>query len=627
MSQILRVLFSPRHPSLFISSWKSQVLKPRPQTTALLQHYSTARQPEQPYERRVEAGRINGLLSTIDRYVRSGNKDAVSNYVQLKFTAEEFHNPSRSLAYDKVIASLLTHKLLPVAIQLYERMHSEGLVPSLFVRVKMEAISIIHSPKTRKEVFRSLKVVFEEGSFDDSSLKDLIETLNEGVKAKYPPQTIDRIVKLFIESQGPNYKPPMELVCQLIDLLVRNQSPGQAEKWLDIMKEFDEADVDDDRPSPSSAAPHAAFLKALAETDPNNTAARVSILTRMQNDGITPDTPVFNSLIANQIGQGNLDPVFNLYSLLMQHRSDSELKSQSLSVPTLLPDATTFQLLFRALKLSKLPRGVRSRRHKLPKQHVPPRQLYGDMIECHLIQTCGNLSEPSSVIDTSSLHIALRTFMTMGDYAAAFVALRSFKVMNIPINLDTYQIIIKSLLRRMHHELGSMRGDGKRRWADVLLGREEGSKEMQVPGMNTDMIVQVMRYGLDKRITLHEMEVDSEELDDVEDHEMPSLALIMGQEPPNLNESVTYSPVPLERILRRALLARAILGDYASSDSKSSETIKDRTLTPSQIVSSIIADTKQTMARKVPDWVQRVKSGSKDSRSYRSRKSSQGLVA
>ena len=570
---------------------------------SLIRKSKSTRNPDLPRERRLEVGRINALLYTINRYVAAGNADAVQGYVQSKLSTDEFHNASRSLAYDKIITSLLRHDQLQLALLLYERMINEGYIPSLITRVQMESMAIVHSSKPRQDVYRSLKEVFAEASFDEASLGELITTLREGVKAKYPPEIIDRIVRLFIRSQGPEYRPSATLVCRLVDLLVRNHSKSSAAEWLDIAKELDELDVGPS--SPPSPSPYATFLTALAEAEPTNVAVQIEILSRMQRDGFSPNTSVYNSLIATQIRLGRLGNVFGLYSALLQLRPDSPYPSPK---PTLTPDAATFLLMFRAIKLVEVPRGVRSRRFKRPENVISLRQLYGDMVESHLIETRGRPTLPSSVIDPSSLHMALRTAMSMADYAAAFFIIRSLDIYNISPNLDTYQIVIKGLLKRIHHELGSARGTEERRWADILLGIQQ--VDARRPGMNADMVVQLVQFGFDNRITLEEVP-DPENLDDADDliSQMPSLSLIMGQESPT--EPVGYSSTPLQRILRRALLAQ-IKYSFKSDISN---------LSPSQLVSNIITHAKKLMNRDVPAWVQRTKPpSSDDKRIHRSRK-------
>lgn len=630
MSRILQTLFPTRRP------------RPRPPSppyyfqffhtthpvykrlVPLIPKFKNSQQAtQQPYERRIETARIKGLLSTIDRYATSGNDDAIKNYLQRKLNTEEFHNPSRSLAYENIITSLLTHNLLELALQLYERMISENIIPSLFTRMKMEALAIVHSNKSRKEVYQSLKHLFAEDAYDDASLGEMVDTLREGVGAHYPPQTIDKIAKLFIELQGPGYKPPIKLVCQLIDVLVRNQSSEHTEEWLDLMKELESNPLDDSgeehqsksaSSTPASAPAYTVFLNALADTNPDDIPAQLAILHRMQQEGLSPDTTIFNNLIATQLRRQNLDAAFNIYfSLLQQLLPDPKIqKEATLLKPTSTPNAVTFRYLFKAIKLAYLPRGVRSRRVKWSRTAMSPRQLFGDMVECHLIQTHGNATQPSLVIDGATLHLALRTFMLMGDYAAALVVMNSLKVYGQSTNLTTYQIVIKGLLQRMHRELGSARSVKEWRWVDLLLGRNEGGG--LILGMTTDTVLQLVRFGLESRITLDVMP-ENEHLGDEDKtlSEMPSLALIMGQEIPT--EDITYSPVPLQRILRRALLAHISISRIGDD---SPDSMKGLDLTPAQMISRMVTDAKQTMIRETPEWVKKVKRRPEDKRQHRS---------
>lgn len=547
-------------------------------------HVDTTRRAEQ-LQRRIEAGRINNLLRTVDKYTDSGNHEAVQTLVHGKLGMEEFHNPSRSVAFEKLITLLVSRQKIPLAFELFERMIAENIVPSTFIRVKMEALAIVHSTKATHDVHHALKEVFADGSYDASSLRELIETLHEGINAKYPPDMIERIVKLFLESQGPTYKPPASLICQLVDLLVRSQSTKHVAEWLDLVKELDSAD---DHPSPS---PHAAFLQALAETDPTNVREQVSILDRMDRDGITPTTSVYNALIAAQISQHNFQSAFDLYATLMQLRPTMLQPSPKF---TILPDATTFRFLFRAIKLVQVTRGMRSRAYKKAENAVTARHLYADMVESHVIHTGNNVAQPSPALNVSVLHLVLRTFMLQDDYSAALVVLRSLELYNIQPNLKTYQIVIKGLLRRMHRELASARPVKERRWADVLLGLEED--ESRVPGMTGDMVVQLVQYGLDGRITLDPLD-DIEDSDEA-DHwiaQMPSLALIMGQrDVPRPTEDVKYTLTPLQRILRRALLAQATF-HFQHEIAE---------MTPAQLISKVITRTKESLLRPKPDWME-----------------------
>ena len=70
----------------------------------------------------------------------------------------------------KTLTVLVERKLLTHTNALYGRMLGEGRAPSLFLRVKMEAIAITHSNKSREAVFAALQPIFSQSIFDDTSV-------------------------------------------------------------------------------------------------------------------------------------------------------------------------------------------------------------------------------------------------------------------------------------------------------------------------------------------------------------------------------------------------------------------------------------------------------------------------
>ncbi|KAF7976871.1 hypothetical protein HWV62_5399 [Athelia sp. TMB] len=532
---------------------------------------------------------------------KQGKKEGLYAHVHRRLGSEDFHNPSRALTFEKIIALLVSRRQVAFALEIYDRMLAESLLPNIFTRVKMESLAITHSTKSTQEVYRELKEAFAGGAHDES-LAELIKTLDEAIKARYPPEMVDRIIKLFFESKGATYRPSAMLVSQLVELSVRNESsqqPAQPAAWLDLFKQLD-------TPEASDASPHATFLQALADTDPTDLQAQRAILLDMKNAGIAPTTSVYNALIAAQVNQNNFESVFALYATMQQYRPTASNPSPSL---TILPDATTFRFLFRAIKLMRRTRGFRSRAFKKSENAVHARELYADLVESHTIYTKGRVGQPSPAIDLDVLHIILRTFIFHADYAAVLVILRSFEVFNIKPSLKTYQIVIKSLLRAMHHELASARGSTERRWVDVLLCLPEGAPI--TPGMTGDQVVQLVQYGLDGRITLDPLpDLDDSAEADEWIAKMPSLGLIMGQpsEGEVVPEGSRYALVPLQRIMRRALLAQATFH------------FKDefQTMTPAQVLSKVVAKTKESLMRPPPAWLPKTKPPKPDLRKFRS---------
>ena len=147
MSHILHALHSIRRLRPIHSSRSIYTAKFISKRQSLIRKSRSARLADEPYEHRIEAGRINGLIWNIDRYVASGNRDYVQKYVLNKLSTEKFHNPSRSSAYDRVSSWLLGHNLIQPALVLYERMIDERLIPCLFTRVQMDAMTIVYSSK------------------------------------------------------------------------------------------------------------------------------------------------------------------------------------------------------------------------------------------------------------------------------------------------------------------------------------------------------------------------------------------------------------------------------------------------------------------------------------------------
>lgn len=571
--------------------------------SAKRRHIDKSRRAEQ-LQRRVETGRTNNLLRLLDKQAGSAkvDQDGLRAFVHRKLSADEFHNPSRSLTFEKLIALLISRQQVDFALEMYNRMLAEPLLPSMFTRVKMESLAIAHSAKTAKEVYRDLKEVFAEGTHDDS-LGELIKTLDEAIKARYPPDMMDRIIKLFVESQGPAYLPSASLVCQLVELSVRNHSTQQVPQpssLLDLFKQIDAA------VSPA-VSPQATLVQALADTDPTDLQAHLTILRRMKQEGITPTISVYNALIAAQVNQNNFEHMFTLYATLKQYRPSASNPSPEFII---LPDATTFRFLGHAIKLMRRTRGFRSRVFKKSGNAMSTRDLYADMVESHTIYTRGLTAQPSPAIDVAVLNFALRAFILQADYAAALVILGSFKIYNIEPTLKTYQVVIKGLLRAMHRELASARGVGERRWVDVLLCMP--GDEPRAPGMTGDMVVQLVQYGLDGRITLDPLpDLDDSTEADEWIAKMPSLALIMSgagesEGVPLTKEDIRYALTPLKRIMTRAMLAQAT---FHFPD-------EIRTMKPAALVSKVLAKTKESLLRPTPVWMTKAKPPTPDLRNF-----------
>ncbi|KAG2124688.1 hypothetical protein DEU56DRAFT_592370 [Suillus clintonianus] len=240
------------------------------------------------------------------------------------------------------------------------------------------------------------------------------------------------------------------MVSVMVTTCMRAGQMNAAEHWL---KKY-ESDCTEQGVAPDPA-PYAGILETLQEIQPENSGAVQATLYRMRSEGVTPDISVFNTLIRSSLTRREYTEAFGLYHAIMTNRSAS-----------LLPSDLTFKKLFH---VSKFLSQKRSRKHKRPDNAVPPRQLFRDMVQCHLLRTGNAPRVHSNVVSASCLHLALRTFMALEDYPAAIMTLRAFDHFGFKPNLQTYLIVITSLVLRIKRELGHICGADQHRFADFVM--------------------------------------------------------------------------------------------------------------------------------------------------------------
>ncbi|KAG2090208.1 uncharacterized protein F5147DRAFT_724988 [Suillus discolor] len=263
-------------------------------------------------------------------------------------------------------------------------------------------------------------------------------------------EIVDDMTDAFATIRNVDLSASGNMVNVMVTACMRAGQLSAAENWL---KKY-ESDCMKQGVAPD-AAPYAGILETLQEIQPENSGAVQATLYRMRSEGVTPDISVFNTLIRSSLARREYSEAFGLYHAIMSNRSAS-----------LLPSDLTFKKLFLA---SKFLSQKRSRRHKRPDNAVPPRQLFRDMVQCHLLRTGNAPLAHSNIISVSCLHLALRTFMALEDYPAALMTLRAFDHFGFQPNLQTYLIVITSLVLRIKQELGHVYMAGQYRFADFVM--------------------------------------------------------------------------------------------------------------------------------------------------------------
>jgi hypothetical protein len=263
-------------------------------------------------------------------------------------------------------------------------------------------------------------------------------------------EIVDDMADAFVTIRNVDLSASGNMVSVMVTACMRAGQMSTAERWL---KKY-ESDCMEQGIAPD-AAPYAGILETLQEIQPENSGAVEATLYRMRSEGVSPDISVFNTLIRSSLACREYTKAFGLYHAIMVNRSAS-----------LLPSDLTFKKLFH---VSRFLGHKRSRKHKRPDNAVPPRQLFRDMVQCHLLRTGNTPLAHSNIISVSCLHLALRTFMALEDYPAALMTLRAFDRFGFQPNLQTYLIVITSLVLRIKQELGHVCRAGQYRFADFVM--------------------------------------------------------------------------------------------------------------------------------------------------------------
>ena len=508
----------------------------------------------QETSRKVYRARVNTLLLGADRRLLSPRADALESYLMTKLSDAKFYNTYRAMAFMRVIRFSLERHLFELAIALYDRMLKEGLLAVHSLSLRMAALKIAQKMTKFTETVSTLKELFENRAYDVPAFMDLVRYLADEKHA--PGALIDDLAHVFVSMRQIELSEYPELVGMLASTNMRADRLDGAQKWLQVFE-----DTCGTQGVLPDVAPYSIIISTLNDMDPKNGDAIQDVLVRMKSAGVAPDVNIFNALIRVNFVQQRYQEAFALYRVLMEKRSEE-----------LMPNDVTYKMLFRANNLLSHPRIAR--RHKRPENAVSPRRLFREMLECHLDRTNSRPLERSTVISVSAFHLALRTFMAREDYAAAYIVIHSLHVFGFQPNLQSYLIVFASLLHRMKRETDIHRPDDNHRLADFLTHlrpREDPDIQTLVERIRCDQPpfkrtgpstigIETMSHLLDlgeptrpTNSDLPSVSTLPRALTKKSPPRIPTVAMLTGTEDP-ADERALFSPIPLARIVHRALL-------------------------------------------------------------------------
>ena len=512
-----------------------------------------AKEPSQ----KIHRARVNTLLFGADRLLLTPRADTVESYLMSKLSDDKFYNTYRSTAFMRLMRFCLERHLFDVALSLHDRMLKEGFLALYSLSLRMTALTVARQATNLKGILPPLKKLFEKKAYDVPAFMDLVHYLADDKHA--PGALVDDLAHAFVSIRKIKLSEYPDLVGLLASVNMRASRLDAAQAWLQVFE-----DVCGAQGVLPDVTPYSDIISTLNDIDPKNGDAIQDVLVRMKSAGVSPDANVFNALIRVNLVQQRYQEAFALYRVLMEKRSDE-----------LMPSDVTYKMLFRATNVLSHPRLAR--RLRRPGNLVLPRRLFREMLACHLEQTKGLPSARSTVVSVSAFHLALRTFMAREDYAAAFITLHALHALDFQPNLQTYLIVVVNLLHRMKHEANLPCPQDSYRLVDflthlhpnedpdlhTLLDRIRHPQSASTSTIGIETVSHLLRLGEHTRPDPNDLPSipnlprfpSSAYLNSRQRQaQTPTAAMITGAETLPSTQRVFYSPVPLARIVHKALL-------------------------------------------------------------------------
>lgn len=430
----------------------------------------------------------------------------------------ESEGPSRHLLMEAVISTLLLNRCFADATTVYHRMLSEGFAPSIKTESRILAVGLAAAPTP--EAYKEVQTVFEKLFASDGFTEDGVLELLAFVRGlDFTPQACVAVIYMFIESRDDDYLPPPKIV----NLLVAMQT--RANMMDDAFATLSQYDL-------SNPSPYISAISGMNEVDPFDAASVDRALLLMRERDVDVNTALFNVLIRREVDRRSLYKAFSLYHSVLE-------LSETTSIS---PDANTFESLFEGVRRLYDP-SHRASKHRSNRLHVlSPRQLYRDMLLIHSKSVAHSRKlRMSSHLLTTALHMLL----AKNDYAGAFVVLRSFAQHNLPLFPSTYSIVLKKLYFRMHYGSNFQKDKLESPWR----------KRFNIPSLDKVLFNdELMDHLLRLEAGLGEPQTAPRRADRRRRRYMvPTVPMMQGKV--NCPSSVILDSIPLERLLRRAIIA------------------------------------------------------------------------
>ena len=387
--------------------------------------------------------RVNRFLTGINKYLEKGDWKNAWNYLYQRMELPALaDSKTRFDAYEHAITLFSTYERFEEAGEIQQSMMDEGFIPSLSLRTRMASIAVLSKGAQEEDLLELLQDTLSDPSFTELALYQLIRFLGDTMG--FSPSSLDNIVQSWVKLHDRILQ--KNVLSYLIQIHVKRGQLGDAKAWLQRSIKQDKT-VD--------AGLFTDLISGFLRRE--HTHQLTATISDMQKLGVSPDLAVFNTIIFGHISRLHFKDALATYNLLFSSRGDK-----------LTPDKYTFTNMFTMYIKSLKPEF---QLHSAKRARLPPaRELYNNLIECHLIRTGGRITLQSNVLTTNVLNLALDLFLKTRDYEAAYNVFQTFRVCQIPANATTVRIVMQPLLAKILKERRKVvKGDT---WVRTLLGSE-----------------------------------------------------------------------------------------------------------------------------------------------------------
>jgi hypothetical protein len=468
---------------------------------------------------------------------------------ELDNTLQNVRSPN--LVYERVITFFVRQKYAEAAVKIYQRMRQAGFMSSTVLDAKMLAIALAVPNDFPQPLILRLTPIFTDPQYTEKNFCGLLKTMREyGVDN----DIMCTLVEAFIATRRPNCISRPEIFAPLLSARTRS---GDTDVALQLLDEFGSTIPRNRAARKTIYAPYVQLLAALQETHDCDSASISRVLNLMATQGLRPDLVTMNILLTRDIRLGNSRGALVIYSILKEMGKTNNI----------FPDTYTFGtmfLLYRTLR----PKIVRKLHYKDLTSPFPPRALYHDFM-----LAAKSRGHAKRIVPTTTLmNVILRAFIRQRDYAGAFVVLSSFFHLNVPLDHQTYYRVIKHVVRRIWIEVTEMH-KGEVGWSIMFLGVPH-YRDVE---LNEDLVRNLLAFISQDTLPLtsplyafrRHMPSNANPK-----YNLPSMQMMESVFLPD-PEDFYYEPIPLKRILRRAILANLRLENPDAGSADVSKAIQD----------------------------------------------------